>query len=269
MNRKRVIIIALILLTVLFAVAIVVFCNKPRYNYQQINEALFVNGFAEEEGSYVDVKSQRTKKSLRQTVQYINIYNDMLNEKGRPSEDALSLDEVLDFYSREFDENGEPVINNLPGKIEDYLDWFWTYGLSKKGPKIEHDKFYDIGYITNAMFELGFYSERKNTQQISDVVIDDPVDFYIKIYAYNEYNQSEMITEDEIKAAMVGGPKEPLEQYGYWCTHLGVYDLKRFNNKIESTYFESYHKDYPEAPIVGEMDLDEIKQLIEYMEALE
>ena len=59
-------------------------------------------------------------------------------------------------------------------KIEDYLDWFWFYGLSKKGPKIEHDKFYDVGYITNAMFELGFYSERKNTKQLSDVVVDNP-----------------------------------------------------------------------------------------------
>lgn len=272
MKSKKGRIVFIAIMAIVFITLITVICirmNKPKYSYKQINEAFFVSYVAKGEDRYVDVRSNCSKKSLNQTVQYINLYNDELNEKGRPSNDALSLDEVLDFYDREFDENGKPVINNLPEKIEDYLDWFWFHGLSKKGPKIEDEKFYDVGYITTAMYELGFYSERKNTQQISDVIIGDPVDFYVKIYVYNTYNPSELITEEEVKSAMVGGPEEPLKRYGYWHTHLGSVDLKRFNNKMESTYFETYRKDYPDAPIVGEMDVDEIKQLIEYMEALE
>lgn len=269
MKSKRVRITLIVILAVLLTALITVICirkNSPKYSYKQINEAFFVSEDVNGEDRYIDVASHRTKKSLRQTVQYINLYNDMLNEKGKPPKEALSLDEVLDFYSSEYDENNEPVIKNLPTKIEDYLDWFWFYGLSKKGPTIEHDKFYDVGYITSAMFELGFYSERKNTKQLSDVVVDNPVDFYVAIYAYNKYNPSEPITEDEVKEAMVGGPIEPLERYGYWCTHLGAYDLKRFQNQLQAVYFDSYRIDYPDAPIVDEMDLTEIQRLIEYME---
>lgn len=65
---------------------------------------------------------------------------------------------------------------------------------------------------------------------------------------------------------MVGGPKEPLERYGYWCTHLGFHDLERFYNQLSEVYFDSYRIDYPDAPILREMDLTEIQQLIEYME---
>ena len=36
------------------------------------------------------------------------------------------------------------------------------------------------------------YSERKYTQQLSDVEIDNYSDFYIGIYAFNKENPSEM-----------------------------------------------------------------------------
>lgn len=75
-----------------------------------------------------------------------------------------------------------------------------------------------------------------------------------------------LVCKDEVKEAMVGGPIEPLERYGYWCTHLGAYDLKRFQNQLQTVYFDSYRIDYPDAPIVDEMDLTEIQRLIEYME---
>lgn len=269
-SKKGRIIPVIVLAVVLIALTVVigVRMSRPQYSYKKINKAFFITGYTGSEDRYVDVKSQQTRESLKQTVQYINLYNDMLNEKGKPTEDALSLDEVLDFYSSEFDENHEPVINHLPKKIEGYLDWFWRHGLSKKGPKITSEKFNEVGYMTCAMYELGIYSEIKNTQQLSDVVIEDPSDFYVKIYAYNEYNSSDPITE-EVKMAMVGGPKEPLRKYGYWCTHLGSVDLERFQNKMQSTYFDFYLKEYPDAPIVREMDLTEIQKLLEYMEAME
>ncbi len=270
MKSKKGRIALVIVLAIILIALIAVICirnSNPKYSYKQINEAFFVSEYATSGDRYEDINALRSKESLKQTVQYINLYNDALNEKGKPSENALSLDEVLDFYSSEYDANGEPKIMDLPDKIESYLDWF--YGFSKKGPKIENDKFYDIGYITVAMYELGFYSERKNTQQLSDVVIDDPVKFYIDLYAYNEINPTKTITEDEVKSAMVGGPEEPLYWFGDWYSHLGIHDLERFNNRLSDVYFDSYRFDYPDAPIIAEMNLTEIQQLIEYMEALE
>ena len=243
--------------------------SKPRYDYDQINRAFQIHGLISGDDQYVDA-NLISRERLARTALYLNLYNDRLSEKGKPAEDALSIDEVLDFYSSEYDGDGEPVINNLPPKIEDYLDWYWFHGLSKKSPDIDNDTFHEAGNVTAAMFGLGVYSERKNTQQVSDVVIDDPVDFFVNLYVYNMGNPSEMITEDEVKAAMVGGSEELLDRFGSWYRYIGSSSIDSFYSRLNTTYYKSsYRTDHPDAPFVSDMDVDEIRQLIDYMESLE
>lgn len=244
--------------------------SNPQYNYARINDAFWISGWVEDDTHYVDVKSQIYRSNLRRTAWFINLYNDELAEKGRPLEDALSLDEVIDFYSSEYDENKEPRINNLPVKIEDYLDWY--YGLFRKGPRLDEDKASEESKISIVMFALGVYSERKNTQQTADVVIDNPVDFYLGIYVYNTRNPSEMITEDEILLAMAGGPKESLIRFGEWfldpATAASAF-IEDFYYQLVDEYCASYSNIHPDAPKVHDMDLNEIRQLVECMEKKE
>lgn len=269
MKSKKGWIAVTILLGLGFVALITIICvrkSKPKYNYARINDAFWISEWVEDDTHYVDVKSQIYRSNLRRTAWYINLYNDELAEKGRPLEDALSLDEVLDFYSSEYDENKEPKINNLPEKIEDYLDWY--YGLFRRGPKLDEDKSREESNISIVMFALGVYSERKNTQQTADVVIDNPVDFYLGIYVYNTKNPSEMITEDELLLAMAGGPKESLIRFGEWLLDpakaASAY-IEDSRSRLEDVY-ESYLADYPDAPSLDEMDSKELQQLVEYME---
>ena len=263
MKSKKVWIVLGIVLAAVIIALITVICirkNKPKYSYYQINTAFSLPCDKEQ---YVDVNYYYDKEDLIQTANLLNLYNNRLYEKGKSMEKALSLDEVLDFYSSEFDENGELRIMNLPEKIEDYLDWY------RRGPKVEFTKAHEEEYIARAMYTLGCFSERKYTNRLSDVVIDDPVAFYVGLYVYNSNNSSNMYTEDEILAAMAGGSKDILYTFGSWATYLGEYDLDAFYNKLESTYYKEYLKDYPSDKLFSDLDLSEIKQLIDYMEKSE
>ncbi len=267
-TKKGWIVFGIVLAAVLVAgiACICIRMSRPKYSYKQINVAFFVASGEEDADAYMNVRAHRTLESLKQTVQYINLYNDMLDAKGKPADRHLSLEDVLAFYDSEYEADGEPRLMHLPKQIEGYLDWFWRHGFSKKGPKLDQDTFYEVGYITTAMYELGCYSEKKNTQQVADVVTADPVKFYVDLHVYNEINPTQPVTEDEIKAAMVGGPAEPLVRFGTWYTGLGLYDLKRFDNRLSSYYYDTYYPEHPDAPVIGEMDLAELQQLIACME---
>ncbi len=267
-----------ITLGIIFAVVLIVlttvFCirmRKPKYSYAQINEAFWIGVIGEDKYHYVDINS-RLPQFNEDTAWIINLYNDHLIENGKTSEDFLSLDEVLDFYSSEYDENGKPKINNLPKKIEKYLDWY--YRPFKRFPKVDEELAKKESTISCAMFGLGVYSERKYTQQLSDVKIDDYWKFYTGIYVFNKNHPSEMITEDEIKMAMVGGPQESLIRFGEWFIYLDGEDTVSeykldlyvaYKHYSEDKY--GYYSD--DDPNVSYHDLGptEIKQFLEYIES--
>ena len=266
-KRRIGLIVGLSVVIIALTTVICVRKSKPRYSYLQINKAFWIGGTEDTMGKYVDANYYYDKKSLIKTAQYLNLYNDMLyNKKERSTNKYLSLDEVLDFYSSEYDENGEPRIMHLPTKIEDYLDWYWRHGLSAKGPKVDFEKAHNMAYITTAMYKLGCFSERKYTKELSDVVIDDPVAFYVGLYVYNRGKTSDFISEDEIIAAMAGESVEPLERFGNWVFYLGDISLEDFYNNMKSTYMTEYVNEYPSDNSFSDLDLSEIKKLIEYME---
>ena len=262
--------IVLIVLTTVFFI----FLRKPNYSYAQINDAFWISTHDGNNNQYVDINSRVHGKNLRKTAWFINLYNDYLIEKGKPLEDCLSLDEVLDFYSSENYKNGNPIINNLPKKIENYLSWY--YGPFRKFPKLDEDLTEKEAMISYAMFNLGVYSERKYTQQLSDVEIDNYSDFYIGIYAFNKENPSEMITEDEIKMAMVGGPQEPLVRFGEWFVYKGGEDKLTYDygcdlyveyvNYCKDKY--GYYSDDDPDISFYDMEPNEIKQFFEYLESM-
>lgn len=261
-----------IVLSLILIALIILICirkSRPKYSYFQINKAFYAVDIMGYEYQKVDFNDYIDKFPMMNSVNYINLYNDMLNKKGKSLESFLSLDEVFEFYNSEFDENGEPKIMNLPPKIEDYLDWFWRHGFSKKGPKVDREKFHAIENITIGMHQLGVYSERKYTNQVSDLVIDNPIDFYIGLYVYNKHNPSSIITEEEMKEAMVGGPVEPLESFGAWVRYLGSVNLKDFQSDLQEAYKSFYLKDNPNPKIFDDLDLSEIKELVGYIETLE
>lgn len=261
-----------IVLSLILIALIILICirkSRPKYGYFQINKAFYAVDIMGYEYHKVDFNDYIDKFPMMNSVNYINLYNDMLNKKGKSLESFLSLDEVFEFYNSEFDENGEPKIMNLPPKIEDYLDWFWRHGFSKKGPKVDREKFHAIENITIGMHQLGVYSERKYTNQVSDLVIDNPIDFYIGLYVYNKHNPSSIITEEEMKKAMVGGPVEPLESFGAWVRYLGSVNLKDFQSDLQEAYKSFYLKDNPNPKIFDDLDLSEIKELVEYIETME
>ena len=261
-----------ITLGIIFAAVLIVlatvFCirmRKPKYSYARINEAFWIGVIGEDKYHYVDINSLLPQFN-RQTAWLINLYNDHLIEKGKPSEDYLSLDEVLDFYSSEYDENGKPKINNLPKKIEKYLDWY--YRPFRRFPKVDEELADKESTISFAMFGLGVYSERKYTQQLSDVEINDYLKYYTGIYAFNKYNSSEMITEDEIKLAMVGGPQEPLVRFGEWFLFMDGEDkIEKYKFDLVGAYVD-YLEDNPDLPDFNDLNPTEILQLIEYMESM-
>lgn len=261
-----------IALSIIFAVVLIVlttvFCiriRKPKYSYAQINEAFLYRKYGEYQNQYVDMNS-RSPQFNDDTAWLINLYNDYLIEKGKPSEDYLTLDEVLEFYSSEYDENGNPKINNLPKKIEKYLDWY--YRPFRRFSKVNEELAQKESTINCAMFGLGVYSERKYTQQLSDVKIDDYWKYYTGIYVFNKNHPSEMITEDEIKMAMVGGPQESLIRFGEWFIYLdGEEKINRYNNDLARAYVY-YSEENPDTPSFFDMNPNEIQQLIEYMESM-
>ncbi len=241
--------------------------SKPKYNYKQINEAFFITSLIDDDARYVDVKSQIYRMNLWRTAGYLNIYNEELIEKGKTSESALSLEEVIDFYSSEFDENGEPRIDNLPDKIEDYLDWY--YGLFGRARRIERDKLHEESVLVNAIFGMGVYSEIKNTKQLSDVVIDEPVKFGACIYLYNKLHPTEMITEDEMKTALAGGSQEPLTRFADWYYLFGNHGRDDFIHGDLFYAYASYSEQHPDSSEFEDMDLTELHKLFEYMETME
>lgn len=264
-RERRIVVVALLVaVLVLLGTLLYMLLRKRHYNYKQINVAFMMTEHTDDDAQYVDI-THVYRKNLRRTAWFINMYNDELAEDGKPAEDALSLDEVIDFYSSEYDENGDARIDHLPTKIQNYLDWY--YGFSRTGPRLEDSWAKEEDEITFAMFALGCYSERKNTQQISDVVINDPEDFYTGIYVYNQRRPSEMITEDEVKMAMAGGPKEPLIRFGKWLLDpacLAQKYIEHFQRELSMTYVRSYLSEHPGAPEISEMDETEIQQLIAY-----
>ena len=264
-RKRRIVVVALLVaVLVLLGTLLYMLLRKRHYNYKQINVAFMMTEHTDDDAQYVDI-AHVYRKNLRRTTWFINMYNDELAEDGKPAEDALSLDEVIDFYSSEYDENGDARIDHLPTKIQNYLDWY--YGFSRTGPRLEDSWAKEEDEITFAMFALGCYSERKNTQQISDVVINDPENFYTGIYVYNQRRPSEMITEDEVKMAMAGGPKEPLIRFGKWLLDpaCAAQDyIEHFQRELSMTYVRSYLSEHPGAPEISEMDETEIQQLIAY-----
>ena len=268
MKSKKLWITLGIIFAAVLIVLVTVFCirmRKPKYSYAQINEAFLYRKYGEYQNQYVDMNS-RSPQFNDDTAWLINLYNDYLIEKGKPSEDYLTLDEVLEFYSSEYDENGNPKINNLPKKIEKYLDWY--YRPFRRFPKVNEELAQKESTINCAMFGLGVYSERKYTQQLSDVKIDDYWKYYTGIYAFNKNNPSEMITEDEIKLAMVGGPQESLIRFGEWFIYLdGEEKINRYNNDLARAYVY-YSEENPDTPSFFDMNPNEIQQLIEYMESM-
>lgn len=260
---RTAIVVALIALTAVICIRIF----KPKYNYKLINEALGITSLIDDKAQYVDVKAHIYRSSLWRTVGYLNIYNEELIEKGKPSESALSLDEVIDFYGSEFDENGEPRIDSLPDKIEDYLDWY--YGLFGRARRIERDKLHEESVLVNAIFGMGVYSEIKNTNRLSDVVIDEPFKFCTCIYLYNKLHPTAMITEDEIEAALAGGPQEPLTRFADWYYLFGDHGRDDFIHGDLHYAYVSYSEQHPDSPRFEDMDLTELHELFEYMETME
>ena len=279
MKSKRLRITLIILLAVVLLVLTAVICirkSRPKYSYEQINLAFGMSNYVAENIPYYDFETIIKSDRLYSTIAYLNIYNSELYEKGKP-EKVLTYDEVCDFYSSEYDENGEPKINNLPKKIEDYVDWYygfggkyanifrhWFGGLSKYDYTETHKEY----VLAVAMVDLGYYSERKNTKQLSDADIDNPLDFYIGLYAYNKKHPSAMISEDEIKMAFVGGPIEPLVLFADW-NFYGLGDPKTFALTDLYGAYSYYVEEHPDAPEIEDMDAAEIQQLIEYMDSRE
>lgn len=274
MKSKKVRLSLLIILATLFIVIIsLVFIRicAPKYNYTKINKALGISDWVDDYTPYADFESRIMREHLFfSPIVYLNLYNDELVEKGKPLEDALSLDEVRDFYSSENDKTGNIRIKSLPKKLEDYVDWYYGfYGIFGGIKNYDTITIVQEQYLTSSAMGLGFYSERKNTQNISDAVIDDPINFYINIYVYNKKNPSKTITEDEVKMALVGGSKNPLILFSNWyCTSMGEDSVNSFCLGMYQAY-PSYLIEHPDAPEISEMDLNEIQQLIEYMESIE
>ena len=277
MKSKRLRITLIILLAVVLLVLTAVICirkSKPKYSYEQINVAFGMSPSVAEDIPYYDFETLAKSERLYSPIAYLNIYNSELYEKGKP-EKVLTYDEVCDFYSSEYDENGEPKINNLPKNIEDYVDWYygflgkynnylcrWFGGLSK----YDTIEIRQQHVLAVAMVDLGYYSERKNSKQLSDADIDNPFDFYIGLYAYNKKHPSAMISEDEIKMAFVGGPIEPLVLFGDW-NFDGLGDPKTFALTDLYGAYSYYVEEHPDAPEIEDMNATEIQQLIEYMDS--
>lgn len=74
----------------------------------------------------------------------------------------LSLDEIKDFLSKEYDEKGKPRVLNPPERLSNYIHWFWYEGGDS----------YSMKYNLGLDCYKKEHTEKYGTQWVVDLDID-------------------------------------------------------------------------------------------------
>ena len=60
---------------------------------------------------------------MKPIIENLAAYEEDTQTYGR-----ISIDDVFDYLSSEYNENGELAVLHMPENIEAYIDWFWSGG---------------------------------------------------------------------------------------------------------------------------------------------
>lgn len=87
----------------------------------------------------------------------------------------IDINEIKEYLSSEYDESGELMINHVPSRIQDYIQWcmYWhrdEYGLGLVDRYIDSLQNFYIDHVYHTYTDLPFYVEELTIDQANVVI---------------------------------------------------------------------------------------------------
>lgn len=119
MNQKKILLIFVIFLSICFILKGFLTFNHNKKAYDRNLELLYMDA------SYPFAMQKDTCYRDYSYVNEKNLIINLASYKDSNVDSGITLEEVKDFLSSEFDENGNPKILTPPDNISNYIFWYW------------------------------------------------------------------------------------------------------------------------------------------------
>ncbi len=145
--RKRIILIGIVIISILFFIGFSTYRikNIRDENYRIANLYELQNAAFEIYGTYEERCRFQTSEKIELSMLVVDLY--AYNYNRSDEQLRLSLEEIIDYLGDEYSSNGKLRVFSRPENVENYLVWFLNY----------KDKARDFGRGLNAFLQKQGY----------------------------------------------------------------------------------------------------------------